>query len=65
MEAIRLEPGAGAQTIPAPSPELSIVLPTYNERGNVAEMVARLEAALSGVAWEAIFVDDDSRPVRR
>lgn len=60
MEAIRLEPGAGAQTIPAPSPELSIVLPTYNERGNVAEMVARLEAALSGVAWEAIFVDDDS-----
>ena len=40
--------------------ELSIVLPTYNERDNVAELVRRLDAALQGVAWEAIFVDDDS-----
>ncbi|HEX2215533.1 MAG TPA: glycosyltransferase family 2 protein [Xanthobacteraceae bacterium] len=42
-------------------PELTIVLPTYNERRNVAPMVARLDAALSGIRWEAIFVDDDSR----
>jgi dolichol-phosphate mannosyltransferase len=40
--------------------ELSIVLPTYNERDNVAELVRRLDAALQGVAGEAIFVDDDS-----
>ncbi len=40
--------------------ELAVVLPTYNERDNVATMVARLEAALVGVGWEAIFVDDDS-----
>ena len=40
--------------------ELAIVLPTYNERGNVAPMVARLEAALGPHGWEAIFVDDDS-----
>jgi dolichol-phosphate mannosyltransferase len=40
--------------------ELAVVLPTYNERGNVASMVARLDAALQGVGWEAIFVDDDS-----
>ena len=40
--------------------ELAIILPTLNERGNVAPMVARLEQALAGVAWEAIFVDDDS-----
>ncbi len=40
--------------------ELSIVLPTYNERGNVAELVRRLDRALAGVAWEAIFVDDNS-----
>ncbi len=60
METIELEPKTGACQIPFRSPELSIVLPTYNERGNVAEMVARLEAALSGMLWEAIFVDDDS-----
>ncbi|MFC4255244.1 glycosyltransferase [Altererythrobacter xixiisoli] len=41
--------------------ELAIVLPTLNERGNIAPMVARLEAALQGIAWEAIFVDDNSR----
>ena len=40
--------------------ELAIVLPTYNERGNVAPMVAGLERALVGIGWEAIFVDDDS-----
>jgi dolichol-phosphate mannosyltransferase len=41
--------------------ELAVVLPTYNERGNVRAVIARLEQALAGVAWEAIFVDDDSR----
>ncbi len=42
------------------SAELSIVIPTYKERGNVAELVRRLDAALTGIAWEAIFVDDNS-----
>ncbi|MDE2004966.1 MAG: glycosyltransferase [Rhodospirillales bacterium] len=42
------------------APELSVVVPCYNERANVAPMVARLDAALSGIAWEAIFVDDNS-----
>ena len=41
-------------------PELSVIVPCYNERLNVAPMVDRLSAALSGIAWEAIFVDDDS-----
>ena len=40
--------------------ELAVVLPTYNERDNVAAMVARLDEALQGIGWEAIFVDDDS-----
>ena len=40
--------------------ELTIVVPCYNERGNVGPLVARLDAALAGVAWEAVFVDDDS-----
>jgi dolichol-phosphate mannosyltransferase len=40
--------------------ELCVVIPCYNERGNVAELVRRLDAALAGIAWEAVFVDDDS-----
>jgi dolichol-phosphate mannosyltransferase len=39
---------------------LSIVIPTFNERGNVAELIKRLDATLQGTAWEAIFVDDNS-----
>jgi dolichol-phosphate mannosyltransferase len=49
-------PGAMARPL-----ELAIVLPTYNERANVRAVVARLEQALDGIGWEAIFVDDDSR----
>lgn len=40
--------------------ELSVVVPTFKERGNVAELVRRLDASLAGIAWEAIFVDDNS-----
>jgi dolichol-phosphate mannosyltransferase len=43
-----------------PGPELTVVIPTMNERGNIAELVSRVERVLGGVAWEAIFVDDDS-----
>ena len=41
-------------------PELSVVIPTFKERGNIEILVERLAVALSGIAWEAIFVDDDS-----
>jgi dolichol-phosphate mannosyltransferase len=40
--------------------ELSVVIPTYKERQNVAPLVASLEAALQGLNWEVIFVDDHS-----
>ena len=40
--------------------DLAIVLPTYNESGNVGPMVERLESALGGIRYEVIFVDDDS-----
>jgi dolichol-phosphate mannosyltransferase len=43
-----------------PSPLLSVVVPTFKERGNVAELVRRLDVGLAGIAWEAIFVDDNS-----
>lgn len=42
------------------SPELSIVVPCYKERPNVRPMVERVAAALPGVDWEIIFVDDNS-----
>lgn len=32
-----------------------------NERGNVVSLLKLLEAALSGNAWQVIFVDDDWR----
>ncbi|MFM7689222.1 MAG: glycosyltransferase, partial [Alphaproteobacteria bacterium] len=41
-------------------PRLCVVIPCFNEAANVAPMVARLDATLAGIAWEAIFVDDDS-----
>src|SRR5580658_6530061 len=41
-------------------PALSVVVPCYNERPNVAPMVAKLDSALRGVEWEVIFVDDNS-----
>ncbi|MBV9785217.1 MAG: glycosyltransferase family 2 protein [Acidisphaera sp.] len=44
----------------AGAPELSVVVPCYNERANVAPLVAALDAALEGLRWEAVFVDDDS-----
>ena len=42
------------------SPQLSVVIPTFQERDNVAELVGRLDKALSGIDWEAVFVDDNS-----
>jgi len=43
-----------------PQIELSVVIPTYNERENVGCLVSSLEAALAGIEWQAIFVDDNS-----
>lgn len=43
-----------------PGPELSVIVPTFNERENVHELVRRLSACLIGIHWEVIFVDDDS-----
>lgn len=40
--------------------QLAVILPTFNERKNIAPMVERLDAALKGLSWEAIFVDDNS-----
>jgi dolichol-phosphate mannosyltransferase len=41
-------------------PVLSIVVPTFNERDNVPKLYRKLQAALGGIVWEAVFVDDNS-----
>ncbi len=42
------------------SPVLAVVVPCYNERPNVSPLCARLDQALAGLQWEAVFVDDNS-----
>jgi len=48
------------QAATAKRPRVSIIVPTYCEAENVAPTVAAIESALGGIAWEIIFVDDDS-----
>jgi dolichol-phosphate mannosyltransferase len=55
--------GGGPAVVPTAqyaAPELAVVIPTLNERDNVPIVVQRLNRVLAGIAWEAIFVDDDS-----
>ena len=40
--------------------ELAVIVPTFNEVGNIEELHRRLAKALDGVRWEMIVVDDDS-----
>ncbi|WP_086739505.1 glycosyltransferase [Erythrobacter colymbi] len=42
--------------------DLAIILPTLNERGNLAPLVERIDRAIrDAAAWEVIIVDDDSK----
>jgi undecaprenyl-phosphate 4-deoxy-4-formamido-L-arabinose transferase len=47
---------------PAPAPEISVVIPVYNEEDNLQELGERLIRTLSrlGRSFEIIFVDDGS-----
>lgn len=40
--------------------DLSVIVPTFNEGGNVAELVRRIGAALDDVDFEVVFVDDST-----
>ena len=44
----------------APAIELTVVVPTFKERDNVPLVVEHLDRVLAGIAWEVVFVDDDS-----
>src|SRR5882724_5397660 len=54
------QPAAPLRKEPEAGPELTIVVPTLNERDNVGPLLERLDQLLEGVDWEAVFVDDDS-----
>jgi dolichol-phosphate mannosyltransferase len=40
--------------------ELTVVVPTCNECGNIKPLVNALASSLKDIKWEVIFVDDDS-----
>jgi dolichol-phosphate mannosyltransferase len=48
------------EPLPASGIELSVVVPAFNERDNVPELIRRLDKSLASSAWEVIVVDDDS-----
>src|SRR4051794_4908099 len=50
----------GRHALDADTPELSIIIPTLNERDNLEPLFGLLTEALPGIRWEVIFVDDDS-----
>lgn len=41
-------------------PAVTVIVPTFNERDNIAELVARTAAALSDRTAEIVFVDDST-----
>jgi dolichol-phosphate mannosyltransferase len=49
-----------AYTPPESPIELAVVVPTYNERGNILPLLEALAKALTNIEWEVIFVDDHS-----
>ncbi len=38
--------------------KLSVVVPTYNEKGNVERLVQKIGDALDGIDYEIVFIDD-------
>jgi dolichol-phosphate mannosyltransferase len=42
------------------SPAISIVVPLYNEEGNVVELEREIDRALAGLDYELVLVDDGS-----
>ena len=51
----------GPQSAALTAPELTIVVPTFNERDNIRPLLDLIVKALDGDNYEVVFVDDDSR----
>ena len=55
-----IKPGPETPSQASGLPQLSVVVPTFNERDNVTVLYRRLDATLTGIPWEVVFVDDNS-----
>jgi len=42
------------------TPQVSVIIPVFNEEGNVSQLQTELESALREVSYEIVFVDDGS-----
>ena len=47
-------------TVPSEAPAVSVVVPVRNEAGNIAPLIGEIEAAMAGLAYEIVYVDDGS-----
>jgi dolichol-phosphate mannosyltransferase len=56
--ALRGEPDPAHPPVPQATPQLSVLVPTRNEAGNIEELLRRLAAAVTGVPTEVVFIDD-------
>src|SRR5260370_21119082 len=54
-EAIRPGPESLRQAVS--TPQLAVIVPTFNERDNVTTLFPRLESALADLSWGLLFVD--------
>ena len=52
----------GPQSAALTAPELTIVVPTFNERDNIRPLLDLIAKALDGDNYEVVFVDDDEIP---
>ena len=56
-----LQQAVDRQSVTRDAPlDLTVVIPTLNEAGNIEPLLEKLGIALAGIEWEAIFVDDGS-----
>ncbi len=49
----------------SPKPDVSVVVPVFDEEDNVADLVDEIAAAFAGRSFEMVFVDDASRDKTR
>ncbi len=43
------------------TPKVSVIIPVFNEEGNIGQLQTELESALDGISHELLFVDDGSQ----
>jgi dolichol-phosphate mannosyltransferase len=51
---------AERKAVTAQPAELTVVVPTYNERTNIGPSIVRVMRSLAGISFEILVVDDDS-----